>query len=248
MTKFSFEVPYQHLNDFHDLQDFYFILSCQEGNQIFRAHMNDVMVAGLHSIWVDNSFNETQLATHHHEVLHVFNELRAQKIIPPDALGWTSEQIIEQVREIERHDIPLWKMSIVTSSPRIMFAVYAELIAARNIAIPYATRDTWGEEDMHWAFCHYNVHYLGLNNLKEIIAYQPDSCDTGMPIKLALQDKTLDDWVADGCPHIYNKDLGEAGRDYFNSRLTPEQLDLARRNICQLKELTKVQTIINTTP
>jgi len=243
MTKFAFEVPTAHLQDFHDLQDFYFVLTIQMEDDRFADFMiSQVVIPGLHAIWVDNSFNETGDATHHHDILEVYNTLKAQKMIPPDALDWTPEQIGNEVHEMMRHTIPQHNIVPVIAYFDTYSHLYMEFLAVVTYAIPYMTRSNWDDEDLEWVHRRSPfVHYLGLNSIDELTQWKPFSVDTGMPIKLAMQNKTLQQWEQEGCPHIYNKDLGSQGMDYFNATLTTEQVKLARRNIWELKQ--RVQTL-----
>ena len=71
-------------------------------------------------------------------------------------------------------------------------------------------------------------HFLGLISIPEIRDFHPPTCDTSMPIKLAMKGMMLRDWAAKDYPHIYTHELGNQGEDYFNAKLTTEQLEQAR--------------------
>lgn len=241
VTKFSFEVPLDHLRDFHDDQDYIFTLSMLYSDPRYQEYIRFVRNEGLKTIWLDNSFNELFEAETIHNLWPIAQQCNASKIVVPDSIDWTTQQLVESFVDaaecvcsdgVERTSTLL---AVATD-----YNTALELIkyGAQQIAISYWVRNDW-EYSQITALRQSGtpVHFLGLLDMPELIACKPQTCDTSMPIKLALQGKTLREWATEGYPHINTKDLGEAGQDFFDTKMTPVQIDLAKFNIEQLRSL-----------
>lgn len=231
MTKFSFEVPIKHLQDFEDLQDFHFILSMLYDNPVYRDFYEQQYRKGEKTIWVDNSFNEKQTPDDLNLLVDIAQSLNAAKVISPDSLDWTQEVIgdafLETCEKIEPE-----RIIVVARSPEMQ--TYLKRIGVAHFALPYKVRPNLGMIDTMEMM---PSHYLGLNDIPEILDFKPPTCDTSMPIKLAMKGIFVRDWAAKGYPHIYTYELGLHGSDYFNATLSKEQLNLARLNIIRIKEV-----------
>ena len=105
-----------------------------------------------------------------------------------------------------------------------------------NFAVSYWVRDSFTPTDL-CLVSQEGIHFLGLLSIPEILQYRPRTCDTSMPIKLALRNETIRDWAGKGYPHVHTKDLGFEGKDFFNATMTDKQLKLAKSNIEHLKEV-----------
>jgi hypothetical protein len=231
MTKFSFEVPLAHLEDFHDLQDYYFTLSKLYNKEKYIRFMSKVRSTGLHTMWLDNSYNEKMVADDPYELIETFNSFRLDRIIAPDDPSWDANKIALEFVKVAEH-IGEWNTICVVSSPLMMEYMITEY-GAKNFALSYWVRPKLSEYSLSQMR---SCHFLGLLSVPEIMKYKPPSCDTSMPIKLAMQRKSLMEWAHDGYPHVHTKDLGSEGDDFFNMKMTNEQVTLARDNIKRLKE------------
>jgi len=231
MTKFSFEVPIKHLSAFDDLQDFILVLSFLCERPAYHQYLMEKEREGLKQIWIDNSFNELEAADDPHMMLYWMKYYQASRVVAPDALEWDSQEMLDSFLRIKRHIDP-GKIIVVTHN----FQMYKVLKqqGVEHFAVAYRKRPKWNTSDLRKVS---NVHFLGLNNIIELIKCKPLSCDTSMPIKLAMKGMSLRNWANEGYPHIHTKDLGKHGMDFFNAELTLEEIKLARRNICQLKEI-----------
>jgi len=233
MIKFSFEVPIKHLDDFDEYQDFVFALSMLVHNQKYKDYLLKKQHQGLTTLWIDNSFNETFEADGAVYLASIFHFYSAQRVVAPDSIYWDTKQIVTAYKQMRQR---LWPKEIIVAPQT--FEIYKALReeGALHFAVSYWVRNKWTLEELQQIP---NLHFLGCLGNKELIDVRPASCDTGMPIKLAMQDTSVMDWIWKGCPHIHNKDLGLHGRDYFQAVLTPEQLALAKANILELKRLTR---------
>jgi hypothetical protein len=228
---FSFEVPLYHLEDFEDLQDFHFILVQLLQNRDYRSFYQAERNKGLKTLWLDNGFNEVGQPLGVEALAHWAEEMRMDKVICPDHPNWTRKEFWEAYDRMSIY-LPGDKLIMVTSS-RKEWHYFHQVRDVGYFAVPYRARVGW-EGAQEWLL---DTHFLGLNSILELLKWYPNSCDTSMPIKLALQDKTLSDWDCEGYPHIHTKDLGLEGGDYFQTRMTPKQIKLARANITTLKEV-----------
>lgn len=239
MTKFSFEVPIKHLNDFDDQQDFHFCLSMLFQHQEYELYHKAVRDKGLRTIWIDNSFNEKFVADDSHELLYLMQEMKAVRVVAPDSIEWTTEQIEDSWRGTAAH-AGVKETIIVLRN----YKMYNDLkhLDAGTIAVSYWKRPgmptaEWTLNQLKEVSHQRRLHFLGLSSIQELIEVKPLSCDTSMPIKLALQHKTIKQWIEEGCPHINTKDLGLYGGDFFNYSMTQTQIALGKENIECLKTL-----------
>lgn len=230
-TKFSFEVPYQHLMDFHEDQDFIFTLSMSFDDPRYTEYVTFVRDVGLKPIWIDNSFNEKFIAEPAGKLVDLYNQFRAVKIIAPDDITWGTEQILysyNQLLEMLPHKHEQSAICVVSS-----YQMYLEMydFGIRQFAVSYWTRKKFSTSELR----EMDVHFLGLLDMVELQHVRPRSCDTSMPIKIALLGWDLQQWCSHGYPHINTKEMGMEGSDFFNMSLTNEQLELAKRNIRDLR-------------
>lgn len=233
MTKFSFEVPLDHLNDFDDLQDFTFALSVLDSDVRYQRYLFDKMIGGLSPIWMDNSYNETQQADDPERLALLYMKYKCTRVISPDSPKWSAKQIAEAFQKTANL-IDLEDIIVVVSSIEMVDELHKLPIRPVHHAVSYWTRGQWS----NYSLQQLKPHFLGLLSVDELIRCKPPSCDTSMPIKLAIQRITLREWQDQGCPHIHTKDLGLHGSDFFNYKMSKQEIDLARENICKLKEAT----------
>jgi hypothetical protein len=234
MTKWSFEVPTAHLDDFEDLQDFIFALSFLiDTDNKYRGWLREQSVKGLKTIWLDNSFNELARADQAKSLAFIARDIGAHRVVSPDDPSWDIVRIAD-AWEKTANWIPEDFLVVVVKS--LEMYNYMQSIGAQHFAISYHIRRDWTLEDTLWV--PQNIHFLGLCNTNEIKACQPISCDTSRPIKLAIENRTLDDWMEEGFNNQYHPP-GQGKLPYFNMKMTTKQIDLARHNIIKLKEVCK---------
>jgi len=224
MTSLSFEVPVQHLDDFDDLQDHLFVLSFLVHREAYTKYLrekrrNRVMI-------LDNSFNELNEAQKPEEMRQAYDLIGPDYTISPDDDMWTESEMLRA------YDSML-ALRFLPSELILPVRSHEEYLSARrygikNLAVPYEYRPLFGSK-MVWE----RVHFLGLRDPIELTAIEPISCDTSMPIKLALRGQTLRDWILECCPHI------QTTPGFFDQRMSNEQIEFARQNILSLKELLK---------
>lgn len=231
MTKFSFEVPIKHLQDFEDLQDFHFTLSMLYDNPIYRSFYEEQRAKGEKTIWLDNSYNEKLSADSLSTLMGIANSLDVDKIIAPDSPEWSKEQIGDAFLEAATHISPKKLICVVKD---VEMKEYMLKLGATHFATSYWVRPNLSLITQMKLM---PSHFLGLISIPEIRDFHPPTCDTSMPIKLAMKGMMLRDWAAKDYPHIYTHELGNQGEDYFNAKLTTEQLAQARLNIIRLKEV-----------
>lgn len=229
MTKFSFEVPIHHLWDFHPFQDFLFILPQLLIDEEYRKYVLKVKRMGTHTIWLDNGFNETLQAADAWSLLGPNTLLSPQRVIVPDRLDETPAQVRESYLQMLYLGFPKERLTVVCSTLKTVKAMRDEFDCP--IAIPYRRRSNFdpGWDDLT------QTHFLGLNSIDEVRKFKPTTCDTSMPIKLAIKGWDIGIWLSKGCPHIHTSELGEYGMDFFNIRMTKHQIHLAKENIANLK-------------
>lgn len=228
MTKWSFEVPMQHLHDFVDLQDFHFTLSPSFESPCYREYIQEVADQGLSQLWLDNGFNEKGVADDPSKLTLLFSLFPFKRVVAPDAIGWSTQQIVDSFEEMKKR-VGLTQVISVVSD----WEMYQELkrIGCKHFAVPYRTRLQRFTLKQLWQIN--NLHFLGLNNPTEVIEAKPQSCDTSMPIKLGLRYIRIEDWVSAGCFHLHTADI----QDYFSLSMNPTQINIARQNIKWLKEV-----------
>ena len=230
-TLFSFEVPINNLTDFSDLQDFHFALSTLYQYPRYKQFFVNERKQGLKTIWIDNSYNERMVADSALELSSIFHDVGATRLISPDDPSWDTNRI--KTEYLYTCSVTKQESVIcVVNSPEMLREL--QRVGAMQFALSYWVRSKLSSIELYQMS---RCHFLGLLSINEIRVYQPPSCDTSMPIKLALKDQTLREWVEEGCPHINTKDLGKEGKDFFLTEMSQEQVDLARQNIIRLKEV-----------
>lgn len=227
MTKFSFEVPIAHLEEFEDLQDFHFSLSMLYENPVYEQFMHKQIDKGLKTVWLDNSYNEQLKATKHEDLARIMSVHDCSKVIAPDSPKWSTEQIFDSWDEMSQL-VARWKVMIVVSNKE-MFEK-AKAMGIQPISISYWTRINMTWEELRWTK---NCHFLGMLSVQELFDLRPPSCDTSMPIKMALKGLTIDEWEATGHPHYYTHEMPE----FFDYIMSRKEIALARQNIIRLREL-----------
>jgi hypothetical protein len=234
MIRFSFEVPIPHLYDFLPYQDFIFTLqhlyAIPEYLEFLQAIQSD------QDIWIDNSYNEKMEATSIKQLISAYDMLdpnSVKKVIAPDNPKWDVTRIQMEAEDLG-HQIGMDKVLLVANSHEMMetLSQNLEIDDPSRFAIAYRQRMLLSISELKYF---HGTHFLGLVDLNELIRIQPASCDTSMPIKLAIRGRTIKDWMLLGCPHIHTKDLGEAGLSFFNHKMSIEELELAYDNIIYLR-------------
>lgn len=224
-TKWSFEVPINHLREFDDLQDYFFGLSFLLKDKDYEKYLGDKLDKGL--VILDNSYNELQSPETPEEMAKLYYRYEHPnlQIVAPDSDKWSTEGLLHS------H----YNMGLLVDSSQVLY-IYRNPLERnalqnyKNLAVSYEWRPffpkgyPYGKED----------HFLGLISPEEILKYKPRTCDTGMPIKIAIEGLSIDEWVYYGCPHIHNRNFDE----YLNYRMSTKQIDLARTNIINLKRRT----------
>ena len=228
MTKFSFEVPLKHLNDFLEDQDFIFALSILTEHQVYKDFLTNVRP--YKTIWMDNSFNETFQAEDSHKLAWLYRMYKPVRVISPDSPTMSTVEIVKHFRDLKSHLVDVGDIIVVVRD----WTMYTELAdVAQNFAVSYHVRgQNFTYDDLKEIP---KIHFLGLINPYEVDNCKPASCDTSMPVKLAKKGWTMEYWCDQDCPHIHTKDLGYQGNDFFNTVMTTSEIDLAKMNINWLK-------------
>jgi len=235
MTKFSFEVPLKHLQDFDDLQDYFFTLSILFKEKEYSDYIQQKAREGLHTIWLDNSFNETLKADDANTLITLYNIHNFTRVVCPDDFTWTNEQQAKAFQGLTM-DIDPWE--IIVPIANISMFEYMKQQGAQHFAVAYRARDNFTSEQLEQIP---SLHFLGMLTIEELRLIKPTSCDTGMPIKIAMAGLSLQEWMEQGCSHIDTINLGLHGSSFFKATLDEWTLNLARRNICRLKQLVNEQ-------
>lgn len=234
---FSFEVPLKHLDDFEPYQDFHFAISthCIDRNYIdfYKSHTE----LGLKTVWLDNGFNETKQADDPHDLIYYMREMGAIKVFSPDDIEWEYSKIEQAYETMTRH---LGHKSVIPVLRNMDFYErFSKTHPTTVVAVPFRRRPDgvspeWNNGQLIDLCSAEWVHYLGLNNIEELEKTRPNSCDTSIPIKLAMIKKSTLSWAKANCPRIHRADLP---KDFFNCTLTTKEIDDAIKNIQQLKKI-----------
>ena len=235
-TKWAFEVPVQNLKDFDEDQDFIFALSFLFDKREplgwdYTRYIQEVSHTSLKTLWIDNSYNELGVADESRTMRDLYVNHKPQILICPDDPEWDSVKIGYEFQKLKSHIIPVSDLMVVIQDWEMFIQLSKG--GAEHFAVPYDTRQANFTTSQLEGIP--NLHFLGFNDPEEIRQVQPASCDTGMPIKLALEDKTLAKWMTEGCPHIHNRGYLE----YFQMVMTDQQIKIAKENITNLKEVCK---------
>jgi hypothetical protein len=234
--QFSFEVPTAHLDDFNEYQDFHLVLSHLCLNNDYIDFYKSESELGLKSIWLDNGFNENKKADEVHDMLWAYREIKAVKLFSPDDLNWSFTQILNSYDSVVRHISN--KCVIPVLKNRTYYDLFASKRTTTIISVPFRKRPDG--VDPEWttgqlaALCEHEwVHYLGLNSIQELNVVRPISCDTSMPIKLAIIGTSTYAWMEQGCYKVHRSTISG---DFFDYKLSDKQIEQAIININQLKE------------
>lgn len=218
MTKFSWEVPTKHLRDFDPYQDYYLVLSFLYKDPNFATFMMKTSKA----IILDNSYNELREPGDPKTLYDLALRLNPRWVICPDCHGWSLEELQHSYRSMERLIHPENLLIVVKNEEQYLWAM--------DEGIPFCT--TYDERmDLPDIINFKATHFLGLIMPSEVRHFHPISCDTGMPIKLALEGKTIGQWIEEGYPHPLTKP------EYFDLTLTDKEIDLAIKNIEEIKKV-----------
>ena len=241
MTLFSFEVPIAHLEDFSEYQDFHFALSmlCRTSKKYLEFYQSKVEQT-LKVVWLDNSFNEKMKADDPFLLVRTAQKLRPHLIFGPDSPKWPITRIqeaFEATRNLLKNVLPQTSIAVVVKDQAMK--AHLENRGARNFAVSHwiPERVQSNHDAVQWAR---SCHFLGMNSPQELWELQPPSCDTTLPIKLAMQGKTLRGWWEEGCPYTHDSNPVEQRRrkkEYFNLHFDDKTLELAINNIKALKEV-----------
>jgi hypothetical protein len=234
MTNLTFEVPHKHLEDFKDLQDFHFALSLHCQWKAYRDFFKRQAVKGVKQVWLDNSFNETGKADSLTKLFKLAYQLGAHKIIIPDNPEWSVKKVVTQYNQAINLFSPASSIVVINS-----FEMMTELEdqGAECFALSYHVRLPYynnGGLPGHFLWAK-ECHFLGLCSIRELQEIQPLSCDTSVPIKLALKGISIRQWYEDGCPRIHRQPGDKGKLVYYDIEMTKEQIELARQNILNLK-------------
>jgi len=221
MTKFSYEVPIQNLEDFEPYQELYFALSFLCKRPKYFDYMRKKVVEGREVI-LDNSYNELQKPEEGGELVRIFKDLGASMLVSPNDNKWSIKELESAYTEVVNL-VPKEKVLFVVKSKEEYD--YFQGLGHHKFATTYEQRPT-----LPTPILMYSYHFLGFINPMEIRRYVPFSCDTAQPLKLALRGKTMEDWVKEGYPHY------KTTPDFFNLTFSKEELDLAKRNCQWIKD------------
>lgn len=219
---FSYEVPLYHLEDFDQVQDFYFAISFLFKNKSYATFIKNQI--GKKPVWLDNSMNELRKPETVKDLARLDKEYGPfDKIVAPDHIDWGMEKLVRSALELAEL-VGIERTVCVVQTPAQMR--YAKTYGLQHFAVPYAHRYVTPDVLRQFEGC----HFLGLVSISELAIARPASVDTAMPVKLALEGKSVEQWIKAGCPHIHTKPK------YFDAKLTPAQLTLAKANAQLLKQ------------
>ena len=222
MTKFAFEVPLKHLDAFTDLQDYLFALSFLMKDPRYVDYLK---FAHVHKLLIlDNSFNELRRPQSADELWELSKKVNADYVISPDSDAWTTRELLDEYKAMKKVGFSREQILLPIRSTEEFALANAE--GVKLFTIPYRYRPFFPE-----SFPWMKTHFLGLRDPLEVKMCRPLSCDTSMPVKLATKGIELRTWILAICPHEHTLP------SYFDTEMTMSQVELARRNIKQLKEM-----------
>lgn len=222
MTYFSFEVPIPHLDTFDKHQDFILVLVHLVKYQRYTEYLQHKKEQGKFIV-LDNSFNETQEPTPVLVMAMAYHLLRPDLVVCPDSDDWGVIETVQAFTQL-KEEVP----------PEDILCLYKtkeeyEALKSEGCKI-FGTSYWWRDKlEMEIPKEHFRFGLLALDELKE----GPNFLDTSMPVKLALKGLTWTQWIDEGCPHFHTKDMP----NFFETKLTQSQLNLAVDNIAKLKEI-----------
>jgi hypothetical protein len=230
-VKYSFEVPLNHLDEFSDNQDYIFSLSYLYKDKRYKDYIFKEKSKGK-IIYLDNSYNELKKADSIESLCNLYEEIQPDYIICPDDNTFT---VIDYLHIFDKMllKIPFDKLFLVV---RNYFHLHIfENSNIDNFAIPYKFRPWYMMKPklkgflMEESYLFQNNHFLGYNQIAEPETFQAATCDTSMPIKLAIEGLIIKEWYEKGSIHI------DSTPDFFNITMTDEQIRLAKENIKIIK-------------
>jgi hypothetical protein len=229
MTLFSFEVPLKHLEDFDHLQDFHFSLSFLYKYPEYK----EFMLNTKKELWLDNSTNELKEPDSCSLLSALSNEVNAVKVIAPDHPDWNQETMLNSFLSLQKCGVPSEKICVIIHHPD--WIGHFKSYGVRHFAVPYDFRYCTREKLKRFGEC----HFLGLLSIQELKIAKPTTCDTSMPIKLALLGQTMQDWMVNGCPHLHSTP------HFFDLTLSIKEVRLAKENIQELRRLLDEEDQVN---
>jgi len=222
ITQLSFEVPLHYLREFDEDQDFYFTLSFLFKDPCYWDTIQRLVNKRM--VWVDNSTNEVRTPDDVNHLATLYRQIRPTRIIAPDHPDWGPETILTNALALAKKHVPKGRIVVITHHPDWIGHFFSYGIS--NFAVPYDFRYCTRDKLKRFGGC----HFLGLLSVEELLIARPKTCDTSMPIKLALQGLTLREWIKAGCPHIHSTP------NFFHLKMTRRQVRLAKQNIRHLKQ------------
>jgi hypothetical protein len=219
------EIPINHLKDFVPFTDFDFCLAhLVLQNELYAKFYSGQRQKGR-EVWLDNSLIELGYPMEKKEMLYAAQICCATHIIPPD---WPEEPERTMETAVE------WKKGL---SYKIIGVVHGNFETQKKVldeyrknnilpSLPFRGNRVWVTPSIG------SFHFLGMNSLREIHISQPSSIDTKLPLKLALQNKTLGINFSKKSPtYTY----GATELDLINTKLTLVQTALACYNIMKIR-------------
>lgn len=230
-TKFSFEVPVQNLDDFHEFQDYIFALSFLLRGPTEKTYFNylDKCKREGKTIILDNSFNELDQPDDEWEMLRLYNWIKPDYLVAPDSNYWLSDTVFNNYFRMLRKGLGLiGKLILVIRSNYELNR--ARALGIRPLAVPFEYRPHFSPRTSLQ-----KLHFLGFLNPLEITTRKPLTCDTTMPVKLALLGWSFEEWVLKGFPHL----LSTRFPGLLTTKLTDFQMKLAIKNTLAIKETSR---------
>jgi hypothetical protein len=229
MTRFSFEVPLEHLDDFTEDQDYLFTLSFLYEREVYRKYVRRFHKQKPEAmIILDNSYNELGEATEVEVLERIYRSFEEEItcVVSPDSHNFSFTEMLTYYTKLCGRIGADRVIPVARSQQEVIY--YQEFTPPTYlISVPYEFRTGMGPRYLK------GTHFLGLNNLNEVLANKPRTCDTGMPIKLALEGQSIQDWIRRGCPHLQTRP------EFFDLMLTKEVLWNAHGNVRELRRLLK---------
>jgi len=229
MIKLSFEVPIKHLEAFEHLQDFHFSLSFLYKYPEYK----EFMLRTKKELWLDNSTNELKQPDSCSLLSKLYTELQPTYVVAPDHPDWNQETMLNSFLKLQDCGVPPEKICVIIHHPD--WIGHFKSYEVKHFAVPYDFRYCTREKLKRFEEC----HFLGLLSIQELKIAKPATCDTSMPIKLALLGQTMEDWVSNGCPHLHSTP------GFFNLTLSIKELQLAKKNIQELRHLLDEEDQVN---
>lgn len=223
--KLAIEIPIRHLHQFTPLTDFDFVLAhLVNENTTYRNFYADQRLKGR-EVWLDNSLIELGYPLSKTEMLNAALLCNATHIIPPD---WPEDPDKTCKTAIEMKG----------KGYKIIGVIHGRYDTQRMILHEYKQNDIIPSLPFRGDRSWYNsqkdgaIHFLGMNSLKEIVDQHPSSIDTKLPIKLALQNKMINnDFDKKSEEYTY----GSQPFDLIETNLDSQQISLACYNIMKVR-------------